>query len=36
MREYGRSALTSVISDGARSSSRMVRMALMPAVPPPK
>src|SRR5437867_1019057 len=35
MREYGFSALTSVISEGSRSSSRIVRMAFMPAVPPP-
>jgi hypothetical protein len=35
MRAYGRSALTSVISEGSRSSSRIVRIAFMPAVPPP-
>src|SRR5438132_350473 len=35
MREYGFSALTSVISEGSPSSSRIVRIAFMPAVPPP-
>src|SRR5262249_11380776 len=35
MREYGFSALTSVISERSASSSRMVRIAFIPAVPPP-
>src|SRR5262249_38038488 len=35
MREYGFSALTSVITERSASSSRMVRIAFIPAVPPP-
>src|SRR6266850_3669959 len=35
MREYGFSALTSVISERSPSSSRIARIAFMPAVPPP-
>src|SRR2546422_575240 len=35
MREYGVSALTSAISERSPSSSRIVRIAFMPAVPPP-
>src|SRR5712692_9602171 len=35
MREYGFSALTSVISERSGSSSRIARIAFIPAVPPP-
>src|SRR5437660_250091 len=35
MREYGFSALTSVISERSDSSSRIARIAFIPAVPPP-